>query len=138
MHFCTWLLAAILETFAVRHAFFKEIHQRCCQALSRVLALVALLLLLASVGWITFILMHPLQLGRLLLMIVLAWFAWCYSGPDLSADGRLSMYFEGSFGGADGGRMIAPILLDPGASITLVTLACWSSWLCPTLLPLPS
>ena len=40
---------------------------------------------------------------------------------DLSPDGRLSMLFEWTFGGADGGRMTAPILLDSGASTNFVS-----------------
>ena len=39
----------------------------------------------------------------------------------LSPDGHLSMLFEGSFGGEDGGRLKAPILLDSGAITNFVS-----------------
>lgn len=95
--------------------------------LSRVLPLVVLLLLLALIGQFTSILMHPLRLGRPLMMAVLCMVCLvlqlvsAVDYPGQCPDGRLSMLFEGSFGGDDGGRLKAPILLDSGASTNFVS-----------------
>ena len=126
MYSCAWILAASFENFAVWHAVVKKFTKGA--AIFEQSSRFGRSSTSPGFNWPVYIYSYaPTAVEKAFADdrpshgLHGATVAAAVDCPDLSPDGRLAMLLEGSFGGADGGRMTAPILLDSGASTDFVS-----------------